>query len=64
MPSESFAAKPKTFYLAGEKYGRVEEQLDSEHGLHVLFITNEPDSWIVNLVNKTAQHIVDRGPNV
>jgi hypothetical protein len=62
IPPESHSAKPRTLYLAGPKYGRVEEELDREHGLHVRFITNEPDNWIVNLVNKTVQHIVDRGP--
>src|SRR5262249_27748599 len=62
IPAESFAAKPKTFYLAGDKYGRVEEELDREQGIQGRFITNEPDIWIVNLVTKTAQHIVDHGP--
>jgi hypothetical protein len=58
----SFAAKPKTLYLAGEKYARAEEQPDSEHGIHGLIITSEPDSWIINLMDKTGRHIVDPGP--
>ncbi len=62
IPPGSFAAKPKTLYLAGEKYARVEEQPDSEHGIHGLMITNEPDSWIINLADKTGRHIVDPGP--
>lgn len=62
IPADSFAAKPTTFYLTGELYGRVEEEMDRERGVHPLFICNPPDTWIVNLVNKTAQHVVDRQP--
>lgn len=58
----SFAAKPKTLYLAGEKYARAEEQPDAEHGIHGPLITSEPDSWIINLSDKTGRHIVDPGP--
>jgi hypothetical protein len=65
VPSETgepIPAKPKTMYLAGEKYARVEEELDAAAGSQKLIITNEPDSWVINLVNKTAQHLVDSGP--
>ena len=62
IPADSFAAKPVTFYLAVELYGRVEEEVDREHGVHPLFINSAPDTWIVNLANKTAQHVVDRQP--
>ena len=62
IPAESFIAKPKTMYLAGDKYSRVEQELDRESGVQARFITNEPDIWIVNLVTKTAQHIVDHEP--
>ena len=62
IPADSFAAKPVTFYLAGELYGRVEEEVDREHGVHPLFINSAPDTWIVNLANKTAQHVVDHQP--
>lgn len=62
IPRDSFATKPKTLYLAGVKYGRVEEEADLEHGMHVRFVVDEPDTWIVNLVTKSAQHIVDKGP--
>jgi hypothetical protein len=48
----SFAAKPKTMYLAGKKYARVEEDVDIENKIHGLIIANEPDSWIINLVDK------------
>jgi hypothetical protein len=58
----SFAAKPKVFYRAAERYCRTEEAADPEHDLHNLMIVNEPDYWTVNLVSKTAQHGVDPGP--
>lgn len=44
IPADSFAAKPVTFYLAGELYGRVEEEVDREHGVHPLFINSAPDT--------------------
>jgi len=62
IPEGSFAAKPKVFYRAGDRYCRIEEAADPEHGLHNLMIINEPDYWVVNLVAKTAQHGVDSGP--
>lgn len=58
----SFAAKPKTLYLAGRKYARAEEETDVEHGIRSLIITNEPDSWIINLIDKTGRHFIDPGP--
>lgn len=62
VPEDSFAAKPKTMYRAGNGYCRTEEQPDSEHGIHGLMIINEPDTWMVNLLATTAQHYLDPGP--
>lgn len=62
VPEGSFAAKPKVFYRAGDRYCRIEEAADAEHGLHNLMIINEPDYWSVDLIAKTAQHGVDPGP--
>jgi hypothetical protein len=62
LPENSFAAQPKTFYRAGTGYCRVEEALDSENGIHGLMVINEPDSWMVNLLTKSGQHMVDPGP--
>jgi hypothetical protein len=61
-PDGSFAAKPKVFYRAGDRYCRIEEAPDPEHGLHNLMIVNEPDYWVVNLIARTAQHGIDPGP--
>lgn len=62
IPSASFAAKPKTMYRAGSRYCRVEEAEDTENHIHGLMIVNEPDAWMVNLMTKTARHVVDPGP--
>jgi len=61
-PPGSFAAKPKVFYRAGNRYCRVEEVPDPDQGIHGLMIINEPDWWMVNLYSKTARHGVDPGP--
>ena len=50
-------AKPKTMYLAGEKYARIEEEPDAKAGSHTLIVTNEPDNWIINLADKTGRHL-------
>ncbi len=62
VPEDSFAAKPKVMYRAGNGYCRIEELPDEDHGLHGLMIINEPDTWMVNLFAKTAQHYLDSGP--
>ena len=61
-PTGSFAAKPRVFYRAGNRYCRVEETPDPDQGIHGLMIINEPDWWMVNLFSKTARHGVDPGP--
>ena len=61
-PAGSFAAKPKVFYRAGNRYCRIEEAPDPEQGIHRLIIVNEPDYWMVNLFTKTGRHSVDPGP--
>jgi hypothetical protein len=62
VPEESFPAKPKVMYRAGNGYCRTEELPDPEHGIHGLMILNEPDAWMVNLLTKRARHCVDPGP--
>jgi len=63
VPADSFAAKPKIIYRAGNRYCRVEEQPDPSNGIHGLMIINEPDAWMVNLATNSAQHVVDPGPS-
>src|SRR6266446_3793257 len=59
---DSFAAKPKTLYLVGNKYLRIEEPPNPERSIHNLIIAKEPDMWTINLLDKTARHIIDPGP--
>jgi hypothetical protein len=61
VPESSFAAQPKTMYRAGNRYCRIEEMPDTEHGIHGLVVINEPDAWLINLQTKTARHQVDHG---
>ncbi len=62
MEPGHFARRPKVMYRLGEKYGRIEEELNPASGLHLLIVINEPDMWMVNLADKTGQHAVDEGP--
>lgn len=63
IPSDSFAALPKTVYRLGTKYVRVEELPDPANKIHGLVVTSAPDNWIVNLADHTGRHIVDPDPN-
>jgi len=62
IPSDSFPAKPKTIWRASNRYCRVDEEPDPENGIHGRIVMNEPDAWLINLQDNTAQHIVDPGP--
>lgn len=62
LARDSFAAKPKTLYRLGEKYGRIEEEPDPARGIHGLIVVAEPLVWMVNLASMTGQRIVDPGP--
>lgn len=63
IPADSFAAKPKIYYIAGKTYSRAEEQPDPSEHVHELIVCAEPDIWMINLFSHTAQHIVDPGPS-
>lgn len=62
IPKDSFAVQVKRMYRAGSRYCRIEENPDLVHGIHGLLIANEPDSWMINRLDKTAKHIFDQGP--
>jgi hypothetical protein len=61
IPKESFAAQAKLMYRVASRYCRIDENPDLEHGIHGLLIINEPNSWMVNRLDRTARHIVDPG---
>ena len=60
--ADSIESQPMSIYIVGDKYTRVELPPDPAHGRHMLVITREPDSWLINLVDHTATHLLDRGP--
>ena len=62
IPAGSFAEKPKTIWRASNSYCRSDEEPDPEQGLHLRTVMNEPDSWLVDLANNRAKHMVDPGP--
>jgi hypothetical protein len=62
VSAHSFAAQPKGLYRIGSDKMRVEEALDSAHGIHGLIVIAEPDIWMINLYDHTGKHIVDPGP--
>jgi hypothetical protein len=62
IPEGSFAGKPKTLWRATNSYCRSDEEPDPAQGLHLSVIMNEPDSWLVDLANNRAKHMVDLGP--
>ena len=59
IPKDSFAGKPKVTYRAGNGLVRSEEMADTAGGIHQLSVINWPDVWVVNLLDKTGEHIVD-----
>jgi hypothetical protein len=62
VPKDDFAAQPKILYRQGSRYARMEEAPDPEHKIHGLIIVAAPDSWIINLADRTARHTVDPDP--
>lgn len=63
MDPNCWGALPVIQYILGNKYARVEEKPDPPLKLHGLIIANTPDVWMINLWDKTGQHIVDPDPN-
>ena len=62
ISADSFSAKPKVFWRASNQYCRVDEEPDRQKGIHGRMVISEPDAWLINLLDKTAKHLLDRGP--
>lgn len=58
----TFNSEPKVLYIAGPTYSRLEERPDPAEGMHGLIICALPDAWMINLLSRTARHIIDPGP--
>jgi hypothetical protein len=61
LSENSEAARPKTMYLAGDRYARVEEETDSTS--KKVIVVNEPDIWVADLGNKIGSHTINPGPD-
>jgi len=59
IAKDSFASQPLVMYRAGPQRLRLEEAPDPANGIHQLMVSNWPDSWVVNLIDKTGQHVKD-----
>jgi hypothetical protein len=54
-------ARPKTIYVAGDRYGRIEQFADANSNFKHLILVDEPDIWLVDAVRKTAGHSANHG---
>ena len=63
LSQNSPPAKPKTLYLAGPRYARIEQETDSAFGAPDLIIVNEPDIWTINRAAKVGNHSINPGPD-
>jgi hypothetical protein len=53
---------PKTIYVAGDRYARIEEQADGV--APNLIIVSEPDIWVIDGKKKNGSHMVNPGPDL
>jgi len=63
LPDDGTAARPKTIYLAGTRYARIEQFADASSDIKNLIVVNEPDIWLVDGVRETVGHSVNHGPD-
>ncbi len=53
----SWSAMPKTFWLAGPQYFRVDQPPDTVPRRQIQIITAPLDLWIINVLAKSGEHI-------
>jgi hypothetical protein len=63
LSEDARGARPKTLYLAGDRYARIEQPADSTTNSMNLIIVNEPHIWVINGRNKTGSHSTNPGPD-
>lgn len=63
IEASGFEALPKLYHRAGTRYCRLEEDPDPVKKVHRLMIINEPHGWWINLLDSSARHQVDLGPD-
>jgi hypothetical protein len=62
VPQTHFVRVPKTLYRFGDGFGRVEESLNPETGLHLLIVVAEPHVWMVDRATGRGKYQKDPGP--
>jgi len=59
-----FGAQPRSLWRVGTRYLRMEEPHNPETGLHLLFISRAPDTWMIDLRSRRTKHVIDPGPGI
>lgn len=59
IQTNSFAALPKTIYVALPRFARIEDPPDARQGLQKLMVVAEPNAYSVNLIDKKGTHVKD-----
>ncbi|MEZ5357748.1 MAG: hypothetical protein R3F48_02885 [Candidatus Zixiibacteriota bacterium] len=62
IPDDAFYKTQREFWRSGTEYFRMEEKPDSTNAMHLLYVCNEPDMWMVNRFDNSGQNVVDPGP--
>lgn len=52
---------PKTIYVAGDRYARIEQPGDNE--TTNLIIVSQPDIWVIDGKKKQGNHMINPGPD-
>jgi hypothetical protein len=62
LTANSSGSRPKTMYLAGDRYARIDEVGDAEGNNTI--IVNEPDIWLFDSQSKLGRHTRNSGPDL
>jgi hypothetical protein len=63
LPADTSATKPKTLYVPGNRYARVEQETDPSSHAANLIIVNEPNIWAIDSADKIGNHSTNPGPD-
>lgn len=60
----TFEATSKKVWRIGFRYLRIEEAADPAENLHILIISNAPNTYMIDRLTKSGKHIIDRAKNI
>ena len=63
LPKGTVGALPKTMYLAGEHYARIEQPADLTSGKQNLLIVRGRDLWVIDTLKRTGTHSINSSPD-